>query len=67
MKYLFSGINRGIPEYYGCMHRIMKWLRSMLLSYGIISLFQGIIEIILILVSLKTAGYEQIEKLREAA
>lgn len=46
-KYLFSGTNRGIPKYKGCMYQVMKWLQKMLLSFGIIALITGVIQIVI--------------------
>lgn len=47
-KFLFSGINRGIPKYKGCMWRVMKWLKEMLLSFGILALLTGVIEMLIV-------------------
>ena len=44
-KYLFNKVNRGIPKYKGCMYRVMKWLKAMLLSFGVIALITGVIEL----------------------
>lgn len=44
-KYLFSGIERGIPEHYGCMNEIMKYLHRLLLSYGSFALLSGVCQL----------------------
>ncbi len=49
-KYLFSNVNRGVPKYKGCMYRVMKWLKAMLLSFGVIALITGVIELGIIVV-----------------
>lgn len=46
-KYMFSSINRGPPEYLGCLNRIIDWLPPILVSFGaialVISIFQAIV------------------------
>lgn len=34
IKYLFSNINNGVPEHFGCYNELLNWLPAYLLSYG---------------------------------
>ena len=47
-KFLFSDINNGIPKYNGCMSRIQKFIRKMMISFGSLGLATGVIEILLV-------------------
>lgn len=33
-KYVFSDINRGVPKYIGCLHRITNWLPGLVGAFG---------------------------------
>lgn len=44
-KYLFSGINKGIPKRKGCTFKVMKWLKKILISYGAFALVSGVLQI----------------------
>ena len=35
VKYLFSGLNNGIPVHFGCLHVMLDWVRKMILWFGI--------------------------------
>ncbi|MCQ2816719.1 MAG: hypothetical protein MJ252_05570 [archaeon] len=53
-KYLFRGVHKGVPKYNGCIMRVMKWLKRMLISYGVFALLSAVIEIILFVFALGT-------------
>ena len=38
VKYLFSDINNGIPEHFGCLHVMIYWIKKIILSFGINSI-----------------------------
>ncbi len=46
-KYLFSDINRGIPENVGCIQILMHWLPGYLLAWGSVAMVLFGIEIVL--------------------
>ena len=59
IKYLFSGLGRGVPQYFGCMNRIMVFLYRMVISYGVIALASGLIQILLIKFTIESLQYEK--------
>lgn len=52
VKYLFSGIDRGIPEHFGCLGAIMDWLRKTLNAFASCGIFLFVIEFILFVVGI---------------
>lgn len=50
-KFLFRGINYGVPKYSGCMERIVKFIRKIMISFGSLGLATGVVEIILVILS----------------
>lgn len=47
-KYLFTDINRGVPEYYGCVYSLAEWVPDKLLAFGLASVGVFLIEIFII-------------------
>ena len=45
IKYLFRDVNIGYPKQRGCMIPFMKWIKKMLLSFGVLTLLSGLIQI----------------------
>lgn len=45
IKYMFTDVNIGIPKRRGCMIPFMRWIKKMLLSFGIFTLLSSIIQI----------------------
>lgn len=52
-KFLFSGINRGVPKHSGCWYELIKYVSKMLISFGSFALFTGVIEILITIVLFK--------------
>lgn len=66
IKYLFSDINNGVPEHFGCYNELVNWLPAYLLSYGslIIScvFFQIVILILGLMLSKSKNSEDQIKE-----
>lgn len=45
IKYLFRDVNIGYPKQRGCMIPFMKWIKKMLLSFGVLTLLSGLIQV----------------------
>ena len=45
IKYLFRDVNIGYQKQRGCMIPFMKWIKKMLLSFGVLTLLSGLIQI----------------------
>ena len=45
IKYLFSGLNRGIPKHIGCLHQMIEYVRPRLLAIGLVEFFVSIVMI----------------------
>lgn len=48
-KYLFTDINKGTPEFKGCLLKIQEWAPKKLLILGIVSIFAFIVSFIIII------------------
>ena len=46
IKYLFSGINRGIPKHTGCLNKMIEYVRPRLLAIGLVEFFVSIVMIL---------------------
>lgn len=50
IKYLFSDINNGLPEHFGCVDQVIDWLPQYLLSNGACTITQAGIQIGIIII-----------------
>ena len=46
MKYLFSGINRGIVKHSGCLNKLIDWIRPRLLAIGLVEFFAACVMVL---------------------
>lgn len=46
MKYLFSGINRGIVKHSGCLTSMIDWIRPRLIIIGLVEFFAAIVMVL---------------------
>ena len=53
IKYLFSNINNGIPQHFGCVDQVIEWLPQYLLSNGACTLVQVVFQIIIFILCIK--------------
>jgi hypothetical protein len=52
MKYLFSGINRGIVKHPGCLNKMLDWIQPRLLAIGLVEFFAACVMVLTLILGI---------------
>lgn len=52
MKYLFSGINRGIVKHPGCLNKMIDWIQPRLLAIGLVEFFAACVMVLTLILGI---------------
>lgn len=65
IKYLFSNINNGIPQHFGCVDQVISWLPQYLLSNGSCTLVQAAFQIVIFVLCIMLANTKNKDNIQE--
>ena len=65
IKYLFSNINNGIPQHFGCVDQVISWLPQYLLSNGSCTIVQAAFQIVIFVLCIKLANTKNKDNIQE--
>lgn len=64
-KYIFSDVTKGVPDYIGCLPRLMDWLQKTMNAVGSLFLIIFVLQVIMFIIAIQLLNEADIEEEEE--